>query len=74
MESPLLIDQDESAPYNTAFQSRLLGLQCLIAELLVKNQQLRERLEKQWPEPTIHFATVRAVHAESEARVRGSQF
>lgn len=73
MESSLLLDQDESAPYNTAFQTRLLGLQCLIAELLLKNQQLRERLEKQWPETSIHFASVRAVQVEPEARFKSSQ-
>jgi hypothetical protein len=74
MESSFLFDQDESAACNTAFQSRLLSLQCLIGELLLKNQQLRERIEKQWPEPSIHFANVRAVQVESEVRFKSSEF
>jgi len=47
MESLRAFDQDDTSPDNMPVESRLLGLECLIVELLIKNQQLRHRLQEQ---------------------------
>jgi hypothetical protein len=47
MENYFVLDQDELASGGTAFQSHLHSLQYLIVELLIKNQQLRDRLRNE---------------------------
>jgi hypothetical protein len=47
MENLRVLDQDETTPSNMDFEARLLGLEYLIMELLIKNQQLRDRLHEQ---------------------------
>jgi hypothetical protein len=44
MENYLVLDQAETVSGDTAFQSHLHSLQSLTVELLIKNQQLRDRL------------------------------
>jgi hypothetical protein len=46
MESLRVLDQDDTTPSNMDFEARLLGLEYLIMELLIKNQQLRDRLHE----------------------------
>jgi hypothetical protein len=60
MESLRVFDQDDTAPSNMPLESRLLGLECLIVELLVKNQQLRHLLHEQGHVLSVRSADVGA--------------
>jgi hypothetical protein len=56
MESVRPLDQGDMAPGNMDFETRLFGLESLILELLIKNQQLRDRLYEQELEPRARSA------------------
>lgn len=47
MENYFVPDRDELVSGDTAFRSHVHSLQCLIVELLIKNQQLRDRLRNE---------------------------
>jgi hypothetical protein len=67
MESLRVFDQDDTAPNNMPVESSLLGLQCLIVELLAKNQQLRHRLHEQGHVLSARSAEVGALQIRADS-------
>jgi hypothetical protein len=72
MESLRVFDQDGIAPNNMPVETRLLGLECLIVELLVKNQQLRHRLQEQEHVLSVRSADVGAHQLRAVSLFRSS--
>jgi hypothetical protein len=72
MESLRALDQDDTSPNNMPVESRLLGLECLIVELLIKNQQLRHRLHEQGHVLSVRSADVGALQIRAGSFFRSS--